>query len=228
MGFSNVCGKRSPEELMNAERGFDGFEIYLEEEDIFENYGKTVDLLKESGENISSIHTPHMKSYDEFQEALILCGRLAQKFDSSVVCHSSYIRWLAANKIIDFDSMGDVEYGLENYIGLSVPGIEGSILDENHNLVLDNAHLFLSNPDIYFENLSYLLDNYSHRITVIHLCDSNKDTDGLSLGKGILNLKKTVDLINSSSYDNQITIEVPVDEQEESREVFYDILDELN
>lgn len=216
-----LCGKSSPENLSERKDEFDSFEIYLKEDDVFDDFRETMKALRDNESIVDILHTPHVKTYKRFEKAVQKCDQMAQEFDSRIVCHSSYIRWIMANTEMDFNVKS--KYGLENYIGLSLRGIERSIL-KKHNMVLDTAHLFLTNPGLYDRNLSYILQNHSEKISSVHLCDSTKDTDGLNIGDGIMDMEWTIQTIADSDYNDLITVEVPVNEQKESKKKILEIL----
>jgi sugar phosphate isomerase/epimerase len=215
-----ILAKGSHEQMDNAD--FDGYELYLVEEDLFNN----LDLLKSKlSSKVETIHTPHV-GYDKYQRAIELCDELAQEFNASIVCHSSYIRPLMANNEFDF-SVIESEYGIENHWGLSIPQIERSIFEKGHNLVLDVAHLYVTNPGLYKRNLSYLLFEYPDKISNIHFCDSTTEEDGLHIGEGEMSLKDTLEKIVKSEYDNDMVVEVPVEGRVESVRKTYEMLSEV-
>jgi sugar phosphate isomerase/epimerase len=208
----NILAKGSSDQL-NGD--YYGYELYLEKEDIYDNFEETLEKSKKA--NIESVHIPHVK-YDEYQKTIELCDELAQKLKASIVCHSSYVRPLMANKEFDY-SVLDSEYGIENHWGLSVPQINISIFEnKNHNLVLDVAHLYVTNPGMYQRNLSYILFEYSDQISQIHICDAICDEDHLDIGDGNIDMKRTLEKIIKSDYEGNIVVEVPVEQREKNIE----------
>lgn len=206
----NCLAKGSPDQLT---QDYKGYELYLEEKDIFENFEETLNKIEKF--NIKSIHTPHV-TYEDYQETIRLCDELAQELNASIVIHSSYVRPLMANKEFNYNIL-ESEYGIENHWGFSIPQIKRTIFDHNnHKLTLDVAHLYVTNPGLYQRNLSHILFEYPEQISQIHFCDATKQKDGLPIGLGNINMKRTLRKILKSEYDGDIVVEVPVKEREKS------------
>lgn len=220
----DIIGKASPDEI--NERNLNGCELYLEKEHVVDTFEETLETIRASDVDITSVHTPHVK-YDNYQEAIEKSDEIAQEQDAVLVLHSSYVRPLMANKLMDF-SVLESPYGIENHWGFSLPQIERTVFDEGHGLTLDVAHLYVTNMGLYERNLSYLLHNYSDRITQIHFCDSTDSQDGLPIGEGELDMEWTLEQIYKSDYDDSVVVEVPVEKQEESIRRTRELLEKIN
>lgn len=213
----------SIEEVKNLGDRFSGCELSLEEDDLDLDVEKVVDKLR--GSNVKVVHTPHSK-YNKFNEALRFCDDLAYKLDASMVVHSSYIRAIVATDEFNFEDIR-VDYGLENYCGLAVPRIEEDIFNKGHDMVLDIAHLYITNPGLYKRNLAYLLHEYPHRISNIHVCGTTATTDHLHPEEGEMNVKRSLRSIYNSNYNKSIVMEVPSELRSECYEWLVSYYEEL-
>ncbi|MFB6147741.1 MAG: sugar phosphate isomerase/epimerase family protein [Candidatus Nanohaloarchaea archaeon] len=208
-----TAGKCPPEkeELEKVAECFYHTELYLEKHHLDE-FGETLEQARKADVDIASIHTPHV-SLDElhyFREA----DRLADELDAYLVVHSQFIHHTHIGKVeerIDFRA----SYGYENNPGVSVHHLENVILGRGKELALDTAHLYLAEPD-YLEQMELLLEEAD--VQLIHLADASDTEDGLPFGDGEMDMEEVCRVIDRSSFDGIVVLEVMPGRQEEARE----------
>lgn len=212
-----IAGKcpPEPEELRETyEKGFENIELYLEREHL-DQIEKTKESIRDSGLNVVSIHTPHAHIDDE-KNYFSLADQLANELDAYLVIHSQHMHHI---NIPQLEALSlDSERGYENNPGISKRYLEESILNLDHNLVLDVAHFYMAHPENYIQKTEEILEAYSDEINLIHLCDSTTVEDGLAFGTGEMNMEKISQIIDRSDFDGILVLEVMPQHQEEARE----------
>ena len=211
-----VAGKCPPEteELRETyEKGFDYTELYLEKNHL-EDLEDTVETVRDADIEVVSIHTPHVHP-DQDTEYFLKAGELADKLDAYLVFHSKYFHHTHITQLEELDIKS--EYGYENNPGISKTHLEEMILKKDHELVIDTAHYFMATPENYLDEIRQLLNRYSDRINLIHLCDSKTTEDGLAFGDGEMDMKKVSDMIYEN-FDGILVLEVMPEHQEDARE----------
>ncbi|MFC7028710.1 hypothetical protein ACFQH8_17370 [Halomicroarcula sp. GCM10025710] len=68
------------------------------------------------------------------------------------------------------------------------------------------------------------MTTYGDRISVAHLTDGTRTTDGLTIGRGDIDLETTVDLLERQ-YDGLVVLEVMPDDQRAGRQTILDWLE---
>lgn len=209
-----LAGKCPPEpgelEAVN-ERGFDHVELMLQEEHL-DRFDETLAAVRDSDLNTASIHTPHvsLSGIGYFEEA----DRLAAELDALLVVHSQFMHHVHIDRVeqeVNFQA----EYSYENNPGVSSHHFKNLILNQGFDITLDTAHLFMAEEN-YLKELESLLDSYSSRIEVIHLCDASPTEDGLGFGEGDMDMEKVCRLIHSSEFDGVLVFEVMPEHQAEA------------
>ncbi|MFP4038844.1 MAG: sugar phosphate isomerase/epimerase family protein [Candidatus Nanohaloarchaea archaeon] len=214
----NVAGKcpPEPEELHEAEeKGFNNVELYLEKKHV-NRLEKTLKACRRSNLNVVSVHTPHVTPEEE--EYLEKAGELAEELEAYLVIHSQCFHHVHIPELEKL-SIQD-RYGYENNPGISVYHLEKTILEKDHDLVLDTAHLYMSGM---IEELPRILREWSNQIKVIHLCDSTDLEDGLAFGAGDMEMEKIIQGIKASEFDGIVVLEVMPEHQEEALEIWRNV-----
>lgn len=203
-----------PEELTAAaDRGFDAVELYLTAEHL-ESLGATLSALRDAEVDVVSVHTPHIVPTQG--RLLVASDELAHRLDAYLVVHSQYAGLFEIPRFEAHDL--NANRGYENPVGASRYHLERAILDPGHELVLDTAHLFTGEED-YLEEFAYLLERYTDRVSVVHLCDSTPLEDGLPVGHGDIDMDGTACLLRAS-FDGVLVLEVMPDHQRDALEWF--------
>ncbi|MFC7251314.1 sugar phosphate isomerase/epimerase family protein [Halomicroarcula sp. GCM10025324] len=201
-----------------AARGFDRVELYLTPADL-DDIEATAVTVARSAVDAASVHTPH--AVPEDGETFRRADDLACRLDAYLVVHSQYALHTHTQLL---DSYGfEAPYGYENNPGASVFHLERQLFDRDYELVLDTAHLYAAEA-AYLESLEHLLTTYGDRISVAHLTDGTRTTDGLTIGRGDIDLETTVDLLERQ-YDGLVVLEVMPDDQRAGRQTILDWLE---
>jgi sugar phosphate isomerase/epimerase len=211
-----LAGKCPPEpgELEEvSERGFDHVELMLREEHL-DRFDESLEAAEDADLDVASIHTPHvaLDGLEYFRKA----DELAAELDAFLVVHSQYMHHVHIDRIeqqMDFQA----DYGYENNPGASGHHLRNMILEPGHGLALDTAHLFMAEEN-YLEELESLLDSYTERVGVIHLCDANPTEDGLGFGEGDMDMERVCQVIDGSGFDGVLVFEVMPGHQESALE----------
>jgi len=209
-----IAGKAPPEpdELDRAiARGFDAIELYLERSHL-EDVDATIGLLEAVAVEVVSVHTPHVP-IDE-PEWLHRSDRLADALGAYLVVHSNRIvhTFTPELEALDFRS----EHGYEHNPGISERHIRSTVLDRDHELVLDTAHLYMAERD-YRSVTEGLLREFGDQLRVVHLCDSRLRNDGLGFGDGSMDMRTLSELLGQY-FEGTLVLEVMPDRQREARE----------
>jgi len=207
-----IAGKCPPEEEEleeSEERGFEKVELYLEKKHL-NNLQETLRTLEDSNVEVVSVHTPHVHLNDKGY--IILADQLAKELGAYLVFHSQYMHHTHIPNLERLEIKS--EYGYENNPGASKVFLENSIINQGHDMVLDTAHFYLG--DHTLDNLKKFLEHNIENINLIHLCDSSDSRDGLSFGKGVMNMEKVCQAIDDSAFDGILVLEVMPEYQEDA------------
>lgn len=216
-----LSGKFRPTDEEQRERisnsDFETAELYLEPSDL-EDLSEVKEGIDEADVDVSVVHTPHVTK--EEIEYLKKTDQLAVENDAYMVFHSKYI---PPNEVSDVEDEINFEadYGHENQSGTSKRHLEATIFEPGHDFVLDTAHIYCATED-YLETTEGLLEDYSDRTGVVHLCDSLRDEDGLAFDHGEMDIEATYQVIADSDYEGPVTLEVDGEYQEDALEKVMD------
>lgn len=213
-----IIGKAAPDpdDLERAQDdGFDSVELYVTTNHL-DAYETTVNAINASGLDVAAVHTPHVSP--EQASYIDRAADLAGTYNALLVFHSSRFPPL------------DIQYGeelaynritYENQYGFPRRVIEHLILEEGKELTLDTAHLFIAS-DTFYTDMELLVERAAH----IHLCDSTTTVDGLPFGEGNIDMERVVHIIQKSTFDGSVVMEVMPEHQQDAKLLTEQYLDD--
>ncbi|MFB6216723.1 MAG: sugar phosphate isomerase/epimerase family protein [Candidatus Nanohaloarchaea archaeon] len=212
-----IAGKCPPEpdELEAAgKRGFDQVELYIEREHL-DNFYQTLRRIRNADVEAISVHTPHVHIKDQ-KAYFLLAEKLANELDAFLVFHSQYMHHVHIPQLEELEL--EPPYGYENNPGASKRHLEENILNQGYPMVLDTAHFFMSDPESYVEGMRDLIESYTNQIGLIHICDSTVTEDGLAFESGEMDMEAVSRMIEASSFDGILVMEVMPEHQKDAME----------
>lgn len=215
-----LAGKIRPDiDMINefVANGFTNFELHLKTNTI-DNLGteQIIENCKQSDGVFTTVHTPHTNDKQSAKKYIRKTDEIASALKSTLVMDSNPTSTRYLPNIYPKNEISAPSYGYENDPSVSSYYIKNYHLPNNYPLILDTAHLHMSESDIQPIIEELLSTHTVEEIPAIHLADGTTQNDGIAYGKGTIDIKNTIDLIDKYNYSGPVVLEKPKETQKDA------------